>query len=70
MAAIVYCSLSVSREFRQVEFFHVRRQGNKTAHLLAKYGHGIDDFSVWLKEDPSFIRQALLQDVHSISMVL
>ena len=52
MATIIYSSLSVSREFRHVEFSHVRRQGNKPAHLLAKYAQGIDDFSVWLEEDP------------------
>ena len=69
VAAIVYCSLSVSREFRQVEFSNVRGQGNKSVHLLAKYANGIDDFSVWLEEDPCFIIQALLQDVKSISMV-
>ena len=69
VAAIIYSSLSVSREFRQVEFSHVRRQGNKLAHLLAKYAHDIDDFSIWLEEDPCFIIQALLQDVNSASMV-
>ena len=69
VAAIIYYSLSVSREFRQVEFSHVRRQGNKSAHLLAKYAHDIDDFSIWLEEDPCFIIQTLLQDVNSASMV-
>ena len=69
VAAIIYSSLSVSREFRQVEFSHVRRQGNKLAHLLAKYAHGIDDFSIWLEEDPCFIIQTLLQDVNGASMV-
>ena len=69
MAAIIYYSLSISREFRQVEFSHVRRQGNKLAHLLAKYVHDIDDFSIWLEEDPCFIIQALLQYVNNASMV-
>ena len=69
MATIIYSSLSVSREFRHVEFSHVRRQGNKPAHLLAKYAQGIDDFSVWLEEGPCLIIQALLQDVNNASMV-
>ena len=69
MAAIIYSSLSVSREFKHVEFSHVRRQGNKSAHLLAKYAHGIDDFSIWLEEDPCFIIRAILQDVNNASIV-
>ena len=69
MATIIYSYLSVSRAFKQVEFSHVRRQGNKLVHLLAKYAHGIDDFSIWLEEDPCFIVQALLQDVNNASMV-
>ena len=69
VVAIIYSSLSVSREFRQVEFSHVCRQGNKPVHLLAKYAQDIDDFSVWLEEDPCFIIQALLQYVNNASMV-
>ena len=69
MAAIIYSSLSVSREFKQVEFSHARRQGNKSTHLLAKYAHGIEDFSIWLEEDPCFIIRALLQDVNNASIV-
>ena len=69
VATIVYNSLSATREFRQVEFSHVCQQGNKLAHLLAKYAQSIDDFSVWIEDDPCFIVQALLQDVNCISLV-
>ena len=41
----------------------------RPTHLLAKYAQGIDDFSVWLEEDPCFIVQALLQDVNNVFMV-
>ena len=44
VAAIISSSLCVSQEFRQVVFSYIRRQGNRTAHLLAKYASGIDDF--------------------------
>ena len=67
VAAIIHSSLLVAQEFRQVGFSHVRRQSNKPAHLLAKYALGIDDFSVWLEEDPCFLSQALLQDVNYFS---
>ncbi|KAK9985868.1 hypothetical protein SO802_030819 [Lithocarpus litseifolius] len=36
---------SFSGEFCQVSFLHVRHQGNKAAHLLAKHAKGIADFS-------------------------
>ena len=63
VAAIISNSLLVSQEFRQVVFSHVCRQSNRPAHLLAKYAFGIDDFSVWLEEEPCFLNQALIQDV-------
>ena len=36
VAAIVYSVLSSLHDFRSVEFSHVRRLGNRPAHLLAK----------------------------------
>ena len=69
VAAIISSSLSVSQEFRQVVFSHIRRQGNRPAHLLAKYASGIDDFSVWLEEEPCFLNLALIQDVTFSSLV-
>ena len=55
VAAIISSFLLVSQEFRHVVFSHVRRQGNRPVHLLAKYASGIDDFSVWLKEEHCFL---------------
>ena len=63
IAATVYGSLSDSHNFHQVDFFHVCRQANRPAHLLAKYTLSIDDFSVWLEESLCFIEQSLLNDV-------
>ena len=63
IATIVYGSLSTSHDFRQVEFSHVHWQGNRPAHLLAKYVLGIDDFSVWIEESPCFLEQTLLNGV-------
>ena len=55
VAAIISSSLLVSQEFRHVVFSHVRRQGNRPVHLLAKYASGIDDFLVWLEEEHCFL---------------
>ena len=35
----------------------------RAIHLLAKHVLGIEDFSVWIKKTPYFIKQALLHDV-------
>ena len=53
------------REFQQIIFSHVWRQGNKLAHLLAKYAKGIEDFCTWVEENPCFLEQALTYDVIS-----
>ena len=60
--AIGFCGL-----FRQVDFSHIRRQGNTPAHLLAKHARGIVDFVAWMEETPCFLMQALTHDV-SISI--
>ena len=53
------------REFQQIIFSHVWRQGNKSAHLLAKYAKGIEDFCIWVEENPCFLEQAFTYDVIS-----
>ena len=54
-------------DFRSVGFSHVRRQGNVPAHLLAKHTSSIDDYVVWIEEDPCCIVQALIHDITSFS---
>ncbi|XP_065616449.1 uncharacterized protein LOC136061925 [Quercus suber] len=50
-----------------VDFSHIRRQGNKPAHLLAKHALSIVDFIAWIEENPSFLAQALNHDVLFLS---
>lgn len=69
VAAIISSSLLVSQEFRQVVFSRVHWQGNRLTHLLAKYASSIDDFSVWLQEEPCFLNQVLIQDVTYSSLI-
>ncbi|XP_075665350.1 uncharacterized protein LOC142635016 [Castanea sativa] len=63
VAVIMSSSLSAFKDFCWVDVSDVKRSGNWPAHLLAKYAIGISDFAVWVEESPSFIDQALLQDV-------
>ena len=65
--AVVLGMQEMAKDFRQIVFSHVRRHGNKPAHLLAKHASGISNHLVWSKEYPCFIEEALTHDVISIS---
>ena len=65
VASIVDGMRDLCKVFRRLEFSHVKRKGNRPAHLLAKYVGGIDDFIVWMEENPCFLEQALSHDVPS-----
>lgn len=39
--AMVMGMQEMAKEFRQIKFSHVRRQGNRLAHLLVKYASSI-----------------------------
>ena len=56
-------------EFCIVYVSHVRRQGNKPAHILAKYALSLNEFVVWIEETPCCIEQALIQDFVYVSSV-
>ena len=47
----------------RINFAHVKMQGNRHAHLLAKHALGIANYLTWMEETPYFLEQALLQDV-------
>ena len=47
VATLVYSSVADSHDFCQVDFSHVRRQGNRPVHLLAKHAVGIANFFEW-----------------------
>ena len=55
IALVVLGMMDLCKEFRWIEFSHVRRKGNRPAHLLAKYVVGIGDFLVWMEENPCFL---------------
>ena len=67
IASVVLGMQEMSKEFRRLEFSHVRRQGNRIAHLLAKHASIIVDYIAWIGEDPCCIEQALIHDVTSFS---
>ncbi|XP_075663169.1 uncharacterized protein LOC142632690 [Castanea sativa] len=67
MELVIVAMHALCRDFRRVEYSHVRRQGNSPAHLLAKHAKSIVDFSKWIEENPCFIEQALIHDVIAFS---
>ena len=65
VASIVIGMLDLCKVFWRIEFSHVKRKGNRAAHLLAKHAVGIDDFIVRMEENPCFLERALSHDVLS-----
>ena len=65
--AMVMGMQEMAKEFRQIKFSHVRRQGNRPAHLLVKYASSISDYLAWSNENYYFIEQTLIHDVIFIS---
>ena len=63
VSAVTQGILDLSMGFNRVEFSHVKRQGNRPAHVLAKHALGITDFIAWIEETPCFLEQALIHDV-------
>lgn len=67
VSAIVQGMQELCGEFSKVEFSHVRRQGNRATHLLAKHVFGIFDFIAQIEETPCFLEQALIHNVTNFS---
>ena len=63
VAAILNGVLSSLHDFRSAGLSHVRKLGNRPAHLLAKHTLGTTDFSTWIEENPCFTEQTFLYDV-------
>ena len=40
--------------FHSFDFSHIKRVGNRPAHLLAHYAKSVVDFEAWVEETPSF----------------
>ena len=63
VASIIQGVLELCRGFTQIQFSHIKRQGNMPAHLVAKNAYNIVNDIVWVEEDPCFAKQALIHDV-------
>ena len=48
--------------FRIFAFSHVKRAGNKLAHLLAQHAKYVSSFEAWVEETPSFLEASIASD--------
>ena len=51
------------QSFRSFDFSHIRRDGNKPAHILAQHAQFVSDFVAWVEETPSFLETVIASDV-------
>ena len=50
----------VANSFQQCSFSHVKREGNRIAHMLAHQALDLhDDFIVWLEDIPDFLESVI-----------
>ena len=55
------------QDFRCVEISHVKRNGNRLAHLLAQYAKYLDSYQTWIAENPNMVESVLADDVLCLS---
>ncbi|XP_050259076.1 uncharacterized protein LOC126704086 [Quercus robur] len=60
---VINGSLSQLYGFRDVNFSHVGRSGNKVAHTLAQFAKSVQDYYAWVEEVPVCIEGLVVQDV-------
>ncbi|KAK8535251.1 hypothetical protein V6N13_081390 [Hibiscus sabdariffa] len=51
-----------TNHFSLLKFMHVNREGNKTAHLLARAGRAYSEPIIWIEEAPPKVELAASQD--------
>ena len=50
------------QQLQQVEVQHLRRDGNRAAHGLARYAQNVNDFVTWMEETPTIINSEVISD--------
>ncbi|KAL0007359.1 hypothetical protein SO802_008861 [Lithocarpus litseifolius] len=62
VAAIVEGIHILSSDIGVVDYSHVRRTGNKPAHILARQAQSFVNDVIWIEDIPCCIQQALIHD--------
>ena len=62
VANVLESILSQLQFFRSFASSHIRKVGNKPAHLLAQHAKFVTDFEAWVEETPSFLEAIIASD--------
>ena len=52
--------------FCSFAFSHVKRAGNKPAHLLTQHAKFVSSYEVWVEETPSFLETFIVSDASGL----
>ena len=56
----------ISRNFNQLLYSHIRREGNFVAHSLARYAVNIPDYLVWMEDVPPQFLSVIQADLDGL----
>ena len=51
------------QDFRSTQISHMKRQSNRSAHILAQFAKNINNYVVWIEENLYIIESILAQNV-------
>ena len=67
IANIISSTIQIMQQIQQVEVQHLRRDGNRAAHGLARYAQNVNDFVTWMEETPTIINSEVVSDAVPLS---
>ncbi|KAL2900832.1 hypothetical protein RDABS01_025914, partial [Bienertia sinuspersici] len=59
--------LYLAKQCKYITFSHVRREGNKVAHELAKISSNYGEMMIWMEECPDEVRSLVIMDASLIN---
>ncbi|GMI96661.1 hypothetical protein like AT3G25270 [Hibiscus trionum] len=62
ISPIIFSIKEKAKGFESITFVHVRRELNRAAHALARFGKSFSSTQIWLEEAPPVVEEAALID--------
>lgn len=50
------------QDFKGVQFYQIKRQGNHSTHVLAQYAKGVFKYVTWTEKNPNMFEATLAHD--------
>lgn len=57
----------MARKCTSISYAHIKRDGNKVAHNLARLSSSYKEVIVWMEDVPSTIKEYVLYDISHIN---